>query len=155
MVLKTHLEPFRKRFKVPPVGQPKNHFFLLRVCIKRTVAIAGWRPQNTTSWLSERHQNARVFLLQFSPRFIIALFNDLLYMLPKRLHVSKISPKIYRLQWLAHEDHTMFMFGKLQLHDISLIISTYIHWASKETYHFFRATLTQIYRIFGHKLALS
>ena len=28
MVLKTHLEPFREPLKVPPVGQPKNHFFL-------------------------------------------------------------------------------------------------------------------------------
>ena len=31
MVLKTRLEPFREPFKVPPVGQPKNPFFLLRV----------------------------------------------------------------------------------------------------------------------------
>ena len=28
MVLKTNLEPFREPLKVPPVGQPKNHFFL-------------------------------------------------------------------------------------------------------------------------------
>ena len=28
MVLKTHLEPFREPLKVPPVGQPKNPFFL-------------------------------------------------------------------------------------------------------------------------------
>ena len=28
MVLKTHLEPFREPLKVPPVGQPKNLFFL-------------------------------------------------------------------------------------------------------------------------------
>ena len=27
MVLKTHLEPFREPFKVPPVGQQKNPFF--------------------------------------------------------------------------------------------------------------------------------
>ena len=28
MDLKTHLEPFREPLKVPPVGQPKNPFFL-------------------------------------------------------------------------------------------------------------------------------
>ena len=28
MVLNTHLEPFREPLKVPPVGQPKNPFFL-------------------------------------------------------------------------------------------------------------------------------
>ena len=28
MVLKTHLEPFREPLKIPPVGQPKNLFFL-------------------------------------------------------------------------------------------------------------------------------
>ena len=28
MVQKTHLEPFREPLKVPPVGQPKNPFFL-------------------------------------------------------------------------------------------------------------------------------
>ena len=28
MALKTHLEPFRESLKVPPVGQPKNLFFL-------------------------------------------------------------------------------------------------------------------------------
>ena len=28
MVIKTHLEPFGERLKVPPVGQPKNLFFL-------------------------------------------------------------------------------------------------------------------------------
>ena len=28
MVLKTHIESFREPLKVPPVGQPKNPFFL-------------------------------------------------------------------------------------------------------------------------------
>ena len=32
IVLKTNLEPFTETLKVPPVGQPKNPFFL-RVCL--------------------------------------------------------------------------------------------------------------------------
>ena len=33
MVLKTRLEPFREPLKVPPVGQPKNLFFLYECTI--------------------------------------------------------------------------------------------------------------------------
>ena len=35
MVLKTHLEPLREHLKVPPVGQPKNLFFFLRVYMQK------------------------------------------------------------------------------------------------------------------------
>ena len=38
MVLKTHLEPLREPLKVPPVGQPKNLFFL-QECISNEVSL--------------------------------------------------------------------------------------------------------------------
>ena len=42
MVLKTHLEPFREPLKVPPVGQPKNFFFLwVYILLEGTWAIKG------------------------------------------------------------------------------------------------------------------